>query len=569
MNTATTQTSSFNHYFRKAMEKLGRVGKALMFPIAVLPIAAILLRIEADIPNDTAFSAAIGFMIVNAGGIVFDNLPILFAIGLAFGFTKDSRGEAAFAGFIAMVLLTALLSNKGLPHLIYKNLDLGAKEADGKNAEGIMQYTYGFKALFGSKYNAVMASNVLNGIVVGSLTAFIYNRIHSVDMPKLLAFFAGRRLVPAYTILAVMIFGVLWAIVFPWIAYLIYLISDALYKGASSGFVARAGIMGAYGFINRLLIPFGLHHIPNNLFWFQLGEFPTGKFDDKGVALLAHGDIFVFLNGVAKNNPGGIFQAGFFPTMMFGLPAMVGAFYLTAQGKEQKTRVLAMYGSAALVSFLSGITEPIEFAFMFVSPLLYFIHALLTGIFAFITGLFGIQIGFGFSAGFMDYVLSFPKSQAIIRESDVFINSPLRAVFANPLWILPIGAVCAGVYFTITFFMIKGLNLNTPGRGTNLIELAEDNADDVQLSSNSNMSTKAKLIVLGYGGWENIEEFANCSTRLRYIVKDGSKVNEALLKKAGAMGVVRLSDKSIQTIVGVEAETINGEIVDNKGTELK
>ncbi|EFF41553.1 PTS transporter subunit EIIC [Mycoplasmopsis alligatoris] len=565
-----TKNSSFMSYFRRLMERLGKVGKALMFPIAVLPIAAILLRIGADIPASNAagveseFAAAIGFLITKAGGIVFDNLPILFAIGLAFGFTKDNRGEAAFAGFIAMVLLVALMSDGGLPHLIYKNLDLGASVlVDAKDPNSAY---YGFRALFGGKYNAVVAGNVLNGIIVGSITAFIYNRIHGVELPKLLAFFAGRRLVPAFVILAVLIFSVLWAVIFPWIGFVIYLISDALYKGANSGFVARASIMGAYGFINRLLIPFGLHHIPNNLFWFQLGSFPTGKIVD-GKEVLAHGDIFVFLNGVAKDNPGGIFQAGFFPTMMFGLPAIVAAFYLTAKDREQKVRVLAMYGSAALVSFLSGITEPIEFAFMFVSPVLYFVHAVLTGVFAFITGLFGIQIGFGFSAGFMDYALSFPKSLAIIAQSSIFTDNATRALFAHPGWIIPIGAVCALTYFLVAYVMIKKLNLNTPGRGTNLIELPGE-GDEVMVASGGNLSLKAKMIVLGYGGWDNIEEYSNCSTRLRYIVKDGSKVNESVLKKAGAMGVVRLSDKSIQTIVGVEAESINNEIVENIGTEI-
>ncbi|WP_036452595.1 PTS transporter subunit EIIC [Mycoplasma buteonis] len=535
---------------RRLLQKLGKIGGALMFPIAVLPLAAILLRIGADIPNTTTFSSVVGSLILKSGGIVFDNLPVLFAIGLAFGFTKERRGEAAFAGFIAMTLLMAIAPV--LTNAYYNGINFGTE------ASPIM----GFSGLFGSKYNAVIAGNVLNGIIIGSIIAWVYNRANSVELPKVLGFFSGRRLIPTLAIIATVLFTILWTIVFPWIGYVIYIISKAMSDATGSGqaqdasvLATRAAIMGGYGFLNRLLIPFGLHHIINNLFWFQLGEF-GGK----------TGDIFIFLQAPAKGNPGGLFQAGFFPMMMFGLPALVAAFWFTAESKQQRTRVIALFGSAAVVSFLTGITEPIEFAFVYVSPLLYLIHAILTAVFAFITGMFGIQLGFGFSAGAMDYLLSINKSLAIIRESEF---EGARKVFANPGWIVPIGLLCALTYFAVGTLMIKKLDLSTPGRKDGVILSEKENDSDTATTSQAGgLSAKAKKIVAAYGGWDNIVEFNNCSTRLRYILKDASKVDEEALKKAGVFGVVKVSDNAVHSIVGVEAEGLNQQIVEHKGESL-
>ncbi|TNK82931.1 PTS glucose transporter subunit IIABC [Mycoplasmopsis pullorum] len=525
---------------QKIISKLGRIGAVLMFPIAVLPIAAILMRIGADVPNATAFSAAVQKLVLQSGEIVFANMPILFAIGLAFGFTQQKRGEAAFAGFVAMVLLNALLSGGGFVTLIYNSK---------------------FDAIYGKKFDSIMANNVLNGIIVGSLVAWIYNRFWNAELPKVLGFFAGRRLIPALAILATGVFAIVWAVIFPWISYAIYAISKWMSDNTSptqpNARWVRASIMGGYGFINRLLIPFGLHHIPNNLFWFQLGSHPTGEGEK-----VVNGDIFIFLNGVAKDNPGGIFQAGFFPMMMFGLPALVLAFAKCAKDKTQKVKVLALYGSAAVVSFLTGITEPIEFAFMYVAPLIYLLHAVATGVFAFITGAFGIQIGFGFSAGFMDYLLSFNKSLQIIKANNF---EGVSKILANPLMILPLGLLCGMTYYFGGVLLIKKFNINTPGRGEALIP---DEEETVSTNDNMSLSPKAKKIVKAYGGWDNIVEFANCSTRLRYVVKDGSKVDEEALKKAGVLGVVRVSDTSIQSIIGVQAESLNLEIVAHKGEEL-
>lgn len=612
MSTLKTTKQQNYSWIRKLIEKLGRIGRTLMFPIAVLPIAAILLRIGAQIPTSTGFSKIMNLIIMNSGDIVFKNLHILFAIGLAFGFTKDQRGEAAFAGFIGIMLLGLLLQGEnGLVQSIYGGINFGDEHTyieqntnivlspDGNsilyptvspkpNTIGALvlptnlvdstsgtrsinisnvnvniseKLHLGFLGVFKGGFNNAVGASVLNGIIVGSLVAFIYNRIHNVKLPKILGFFAGRRLVPAFSILVILLFTICWAIVFPWIAFLIFLISNSMQKAATGNAFAKAGIMGAYGFFNRLLIPFGLHHIPNNLFWFQLGSFV----DANGNTV--NGDINIFLQGVSKNNPGGLFQAGFFPMMMFGLPALVAAFYYSAENKQQKIRIISIYGAAAVVSFVSGITEPIEFGFMFVSPLLYIIHSLLTGITGFITGLMGIQLGFGFSAGFMDYLLSIPKSLSIINESGF---EGTKAIFANPFWVLALGVLTAILYFSISFFMIKKLNLNTPGRGNNLILLPEDN---VKLSENSSskskspISTKARMIYDAYGGKENITNYNNCSTRLRYEVKDGTQVSDEKLKAAGVVAIIRISNTNIQSIVGVEAESLNAEIINVKNEQ--
>ncbi|WP_322962654.1 PTS transporter subunit EIIC [Mycoplasmopsis cynos] len=554
-------------FIQRTLSTISKIGSTLMFPIAVLPVAAILLRIGAELPDATVFSKIVQTIIIKPGGVVFDNLHLIFAVGIAFGFTKDKRGEAAFAGLIAGLIITTLV-----PLLVkefYGSINLGKEVPIYNDKKVITGKILGFEAIFGNKFDAILGSNVLSAIVTGAIIAFVYNRANNVELPKALGFFSGRRLIPALAIITTTLFGILWAIIFPWIAWIIYFISKHLSDNTKVGegtnisnrFI-RASIMGVYGFINRLLIPFGLHHIPNNLFWFQLGEWAKegGEAGEK-----VNGDIFIFLNGVAKNNPGGIFQAGFFPVMMFGLPALVGAFIWTAENKVQKIRVLGLFGSAAVISFLSGITEPIEFAFLYVSPLLYFIHAILTGIFAFITGAFGIQLGFGFSAGLLDFITSIPKSLRIINESNF---EGLSRIFANPGWIIPIGLLTATTYLFVGKFVIEKLNLDTPGRGKGVI-LETETTETPKSIGHLGFSEKARSIVKNLGGWDNIVEYNNCSTRLRYLVKDSSLINEDGIKKAGAFGITKVTDTSIQIIIGVEAEKINNEIVSNVGNELE
>ncbi|TDV22701.1 PTS system glucose-specific IIC component/PTS system N-acetylglucosamine-specific IIC component [Mycoplasmopsis mustelae] len=596
INTTTkTNTKSLklkNLFFGNWMKKLSKIGSALMFPIAVLPIAAILLRIGVEIPTDSTFGKFVQILLTKSGDIVFSNLYILFAVGVAFAFTKDKRGEAAFAGFLGIIILSAImveLSDLYYGSLFSRSIESYATGFDSEKykKEGIkeivtiinLRTVSGFTSIFGKNTSAVLSNNVLNGIVVGSIVAWVYNRANNVSLPKVLGFFSGKRLIPALSIIVIIIFSIIWAAIFPWIGYVIYKISQAMSNSVSSlsdnksnnttydlsvgARFTRAGIMGGYGFINRLLIPFGLHHIPNNIFWFSLGTFPSELDPSQTVS----GDINIFLKGRAVGNPGGIFQAGFFPMMMFGLPALVGAFIFTAETKEQKIKVASLFGSAALVSFLTGITEPIEFAFLYVSPLLYLFHALLTGIFAFVTGAFGIQLGFGFSAGLLDYILSIPKSLRIINESGY---STLNTVLANPGWIFLIGATTAIAYFGIGVLSIKKLGLSTPGRKEGIIRSEEETTTTIATEiTNPGLSEKAKKIVVGFGGWDNIIEYENCSTRLRYVVKDGSLVSEDVIKRAGAFGLVKVSDNSFQAIIGVEAESLNNQITSHKGEPLE
>lgn len=535
---ATSPSSSFKNWWSKIVGQLGRIGKALMFPIATLPIAAILLRIGAQIPTGTPWAAFVQGIIINGGSVVFDNLPIIFGIGVAFGLSKDNRGEAALAGFIGMSLLTLLMKKSGadLVGKIYANSSVD------------------FGSIFGGKYDAVLAGNVLNGIVAGALVAYIYNKFNGTELPTVLGFFSGRRLIPVLSVLGIMVFAIAYAVIFPWIGWTIFKFSSAL-ADATGNRYSNAGIMFGYGFINRLLIPFGLHHIPNTLFWFQLGE----HVDSMGNVV--NGDIFIFLNGVPEANNAGTFQSGFFPIMMFGLPALAGTFYVTAENKEQKKRVLAMFGSAALVSFLTGITEPLEFAFLFAAPTLFFTHAFLTGLFGFIVGLFGIQIGFGFSAGLLDYLLSIPKSMDIIRAN----KSGFDAVMANPAWLWPIGIGAAATYFFTGKIIINKLDLATPGRKGGVLLDDSSNVEEVKIEG---FSAKAKKIVKGLGGWSNIQNYQNCATRLRYDLVDAGRIDEKLLKEGGAVGVMKVSQTHVQVIIGPKVELLNNEIIANKDKPL-
>lgn len=551
--------TTFKDFFRKVFESLGRIGKALMFPIAVLPIAAIIMRIGAQIPttnsfilNSPSFVSFVQKTLAAVGDTVFNNLHMLFAIGVGFGLTKDNRGEAAITAFVGMILLTLLMSTNGadLPNQIYGNIEFDAIKT-AQNATG-------FHRVFGNKYDNILANNVLNGIIMGSIVAFIYNRFNDIELPKILGFFNGRRLVPVLVIISSLFFTLLWAIVFPWIGWGLYKFSEAL-SSATKNRWASASISGIYVSLNRLLIPFGLHHIPNTLFWFVLGEHT----DASGASV--NGDINIFLQGVAKGNTAGVFQSGFFPMMMFGLPALVYSFYHNGSNPEQKKRILSLFLPSALVAFMTGITEPIEFAFMFVSPLLYLTHAILSGIFAFIVGAFGIQIGFGFSAGLIDFLLSIPKSMEIININ----KSGASAIFANPAWIFVIGFACAVSYFFVSNFIIKKMNLSTPGRGENILvdDFGDDKKEDINIS-NGELPANIKKIIIGLGGWDNIINYQNCVTRLRYDLKDISIINENIIKESGLVIGNKKIQNHIQLIIGPKAEIINNQIIKNKNSKL-
>jgi PTS system N-acetylglucosamine-specific IIC component len=355
---------------------LQRIGRSLMLPVAVLPAAALLLRFgQSDMLNWSWMAAA--------GNAIFSNLPLLFAVGVAVGFTSDV-GTAGVAGAVGYWVVTGVMASV-------------ATAVYGKDADTNM--------------------GVLAGILIGLIAAELYGRFHDIKLPEWLAFFGGKRFVPIVTSFAALVLGVILGLIWKW---------PGSWLTALATWTIGAGAFGAavHAFLNRLLIPLGLHHIINSVVWFQFKDL-TGFFDSHGAT-------------------GGQFMTGFFPIMMFGLPAAALAMYVTAKDKNKKI-VGGILLSAALTSFLTGITEPIEFAFMFVAPVLYVVHALLTGLSAFITISLGMRDGFGFSAGLIDYLINFK-------------------IATNPIGLVVVGVIFGVVYFFVFYWLIKALNIPTPGR---------------------------------------------------------------------------------------------------------
>ncbi|GGI14701.1 N-acetylglucosamine-specific PTS transporter subunit IIBC [Gottfriedia solisilvae] len=441
---------------------LQRIGKALMLPIAVLPAAGLLLRFGQPDLLDIPFMAA-------AGNAIFSNLALIFAIGVAIGISKDGNGAAGLAGAIGYFVLTAGATS------INKDINMAA----------------------------------LGGIIAGVIAGLLYNRFSAIKLPEWLGFFSGRRFVPIITSAVMLILAGLFGYIWP-------SIQDAI--NSVGNWIIDLGAIGAavFGFLNRILIPLGLHHVLNTIFWFNLGDFTdaAGK--------LVHGDLNRFFAG---DKSAGAFMTGFFPIMMFGLPAAAIAMIAAAKPERRKA-VTGMFLGLALTSFLTGITEPIEFAFMFIAPVLYAFHAILTGLSMGIVNALGIKTGFTFSAGFIDYVLNFNISQ-------------------KPILLILIGLVFAVIYFIVFYFAIIKFNIKTPGR-----EDEEVDTDEVTTEIGDS------LYLQGLGGKENLVNIDNCTTRLRLQVKDASKVNESLLKKAGARGVIKLDDKNVQVVVGTNVEFV-------------
>ncbi|RLQ96737.1 N-acetylglucosamine-specific PTS transporter subunit IIBC [Falsibacillus albus] len=456
---------------------LQRIGKALMLPIAVLPAAALLLRLGQPDLLDIKFIAA-------SGDAIFANLALLFAIGVAIGLSKDGSGAAGLAGAVGYLIL--------------------------KNGSAAINESVDMK--------------VLGGIIAGIVAGHLYNRFSETKLPDFLGFFGGKRLVPIMTALATIILALIFGFVWPPVQTGIDHIGDWLTGAGALG-------AGVFGFLNRLLIPFGLHHILNNIVWFSFGEY-------HGVT----GDLSRFLK--TDDPTAGTFMTGFFPVMMFGLPAAALAMIAAAK-KEKRKMVTGMLLGVAFTSFLTGITEPIEFTFMFLSPVLYFIHALLMGSSLYITELLGIKDGFGFSAGFIDYAINF-------------------GIATKPLLLLVVGLVYGAVYFVVFYFMIKGLNIKTPGREDDDDVLADGMSGVEAAPALENSKTRFKDLALAYydalGGRENIVNVDNCITRLRMKVKDAQLVNESEMKKLGAKGVMKLSKTEIQIIIGTEVEFIANEL---------
>lgn len=455
--------------------KLQKVGKALMLPIAVMPAAAILLRLGAGVPGIEGLFAEI---MLKAGAGIFDNLYLLFGIGVALGLAKNNHGAAALAGAIGVLVC------KNVYEVINPDINTG----------------------------------VMVGMVMGVIAGSLYNKYHNIKLPEFLGFFGGKRFVPIITSFVAVIMGIIFGIFWPFIQNGIDAIGNA---------AIQAGPVGTFifGFGNRLLIPVGLHHVLNTIFWFTFGSFTNAAGE------VVNGDLWRYFAG---DPTAGIYMAGWYPVMMFGLPAACLAMYHTAK-KESKKAVAGMFISIAFTSFLTGITEPIEFLFVFAAPALYFVHALLSGAALAITQLLGILHGFAFSAGIIDYLMNIHLA-------------------TNGLLLIPVGLAFGVVYYFVFRFMIVRFDIPTPGR---MDELSEESDSQIE---EKGVSAVAKEYFDLLGGKANIVDIDSCITRLRVTLKDNTEITEKSLRKLGAVGVIKPNKKNIQIVVGTQAELIADEI---------
>ncbi len=488
---------------KSPLEILQPLGRALMLPIAVLPMAALLLRIgQTDLlgaPGLAAATHGLSLTVANtfgaAGGAIFGSLGLIFAIGVAVGLARENHGAAGLAGVVCYVIAT-----KGVDALMVVPPEATAKVV--ASAKDLAAAAW--------KAKEIGKLSIPVGILSGVVSGWLYNRYSNVKLPEYLAFFGGRRFVPIVAGLA----GVLLALVFGFSWRSLEAGVDGL-----SGLVTASGDLGlfVYGLMNRLLIVTGLHHILNNVVWFILGDF-------NGVT----GDLNRFAAG---DKTAGAFMSGFFPVMMFGLPAACLAMLHTAR-PERRTAVAGMLASLALTSFLTGVTEPIEFTFMFLAPALYAIHAVLTGLAMALMDMLGVKLGFGFSAGLFDYVLNFSKA-------------------TRPLLLIPVGLVYGAIYYGVFRFAIQRFDLKTPGR---------EDEEVVPVETVVTGGGRGADFLAALGGAANLSSVDACTTRLRLIVVDQGAASEGALKALGARGVVRPSDKALQVVLGPIADTVAGEI---------
>ena len=484
------------------MKFLQKLGKSLMLPVAVLPICGLLMGIGYFLCPSTmqggtveGLAQIIGFLLVKAGGALIDNMQILFVIGVAVGMADEPDGTPALAGLASWLMIQQLLST-GVVSTIMPNV-----------VEGTTEY------LAFSKI-----SNPFIGILCGLIGAFAYNRFKNTQLPDFLAFFSGKRFVAmaaaVISIVASVILLFAWPLVFGALV--------ALGNG-----IAGMGAIGAglYAFFNRLLIPIGMHHALNNVFWFDT---------------IGLGDLTNFWAGKTSADVSwslGMYMSGFFPCMMFGVPAAAAAMIATAKNKKAAAGLLI---STAVCAFVCGVTEPFEFSFMFVAFPLYVVYAALYGIFTVITYYTGFRAGFSFSAG----------------ATDLLFSSQLPA--ANNIWmIIPLGIGAAIVFFVIFYALIKAFDFKTPGR-----EDEDENTDAEKkiVLANNNFTQVAAGVLAAVGGKENVKNVEYCATRLRFEIKDYTAVDEKAVKAAGAAGVVRPSKNACQVIIGTKVQFVYDEL---------
>lgn len=484
------------------LAKLQKLGKSLMLPVATLPAAGILQGLGLiDYQKDIPLGALGAFLnqyvtpFMTSGALaILDNLPIIFAIGVAIGFAGDAvAGLSALIGYMVLtrVLAQVPLQMPFIPDDVKLNM------------------------------------GVLGGFFVGLWSAYLYNKFHNIKMPDWLGFFAGKRFVPIITAASTMV-----------LAVLIGMIWSPIQDGISAfgNWVVGLGGIGSFifGTANRLLIPLGLHHVLNSIAWFQIGDYTNAAGE------VVHGDLWRFFAG---DPTAGMFMSGFFPIMMFAMPAAALAFMHTAKPSKRKL-VGSIFIGSAVASFLTGITEPLEFAFMFIAPVLYVVHAILTGLSGLIMYALDVHLGFSFSAGLIDYLVNLKLS-------------------TNAWLLLPVGLAFGVVYYLLFRILIVKLNLKTPGREEDDdMDTVSDDGDTAAPAPSGAASneSKAAKVLQNIGGADNITSIDACITRLRLVVKDEKAVKDSELKKLGASGVMRLGQGAVQVVFGPQAESIKDEI---------
>lgn len=484
------------------MKFLQKIGKSLMLPVACLPLCGILMGIgyllcPASMQGGeiTGTMPVVGMFLVKAGGALIDHIALLFAVGVGVGMSDDQNGTAGLTALVSWLIITTLLQVDFVKLLMPTIADQPASLLAFQKIE-----------------------NPFIGILTGIIGAQIYNRFKNTDLPEWLAFFSRRRC-------TVIISGLVSILV----AAVLFFIWPILFGGLVSlgQGIADMGAVGAgiYAFLNRLLIPFGLHHALNNVFWFDT---------------IGLGDLTHFWAGHTEADVPwslGIYMSGFFPCMMFGIPGAALAIIHCANPKRRKY-VIGILGSAALCSFVCGVTEPFEFAFMFCAPMLYVAYALLYGIFGYATALLGFRAGFSFSAG----------------ATDLLFSSSLPAA-QNTWLILPLGIVAFVVFYVVFRVLIRQFNLPTPGNEPEDMEDMEESIEKADFKE-AVEGIDIEALFQGLGGAENIVILDNCATRLRLELKDDAVVDENKLKAAGAKGVFKLGDNNVQVVIGMKVQKI-------------
>ncbi|UCZ62651.1 PTS transporter subunit EIIC [Mycolicibacterium phocaicum] len=492
--------------------QLQRLGKSLMLPIAVLPAAGILLRLGQDDLLGKVKAPVIGPFVhamSAAGDAIFTNLPLLFAVGVAIGFARKADGSTALAAVVGYLVVQS----------VFKTMSPVVLAGEVDKAGGQAQINY----------------SVFAGIVVGLLTAWLFDRYHTIQLPAYLGFFGGRRFVPIVVSVTCLFLAFAMSYCYP--------LFDAGLTGLGK-FIGGSGALGAfvYGFANRMLIPLGLHHIPNSYVWFLYGDYQTPD------GHVVTGELTRFAAG---DPTAGILTSGFYPVLMFGLPAAALAMIHVANKKQRKVAV-GILSAAALTALLTGVTEPLEFSFMFVAFPLYVIHAVLTGLSLAIAYLLDIHLGFSFSAGLADLLL--------YGTAPAAKNIPL---------LIGMGVVFFVVYYALFRFAITKWNLRTPGREPEIEFEAEEQANlgegadsaTAVAAGGAAAESRPEQVIAAFGGRDNLVSVDACITRLRIEVADKSKVDQDRLKSLGAAGVIEVGN-SVQAVFGTDSEALKNDIAE-------